>query len=116
MKKKIFLMTVAISIITAPTMVMAKERPQISNGDKAYIALQVQNTMSKHEFYHAAGMNSEEVDALWVKKDGKFAKTATFGSPAWVMNGIDTIKNAYGKVNQENRESHLLHLINLIHL
>ncbi|WP_219993873.1 nuclear transport factor 2 family protein [Aestuariibacter sp. GS-14] len=87
--------------------VMAKERPVISKGDHAYIALQVQNAMSRHAYYHAAGMNLEEVDHLWVSRTGPNAKTATFASPIWVMSGIETVRNAYGKENQANREKAL---------
>lgn len=86
---------------------IAEQRASISNGEKAYAALQVQNTMSRHAYYHAAGMNLEEVTHLWVSENGQHAKSATFASPMWVMAGIEVIKGAYGKVNQENREKAL---------
>ncbi|MFO1400988.1 MAG: nuclear transport factor 2 family protein [Steroidobacteraceae bacterium] len=81
----------------------AKGRPLIGDAERALAMWQVQGVMSKHEYYHAAGLNSEEIDALWVSPTGEYAKTATFASPAWVMNGLDTVKRAYGEQNQQNR-------------
>lgn len=86
---------------------LAAERSTISQGEAAYAALQVQNTMSRHAYFHAAGMNLEEVDSLWVDRKGSNAASATFASPMWVMAGIETIRNAYGKENQANREKSL---------
>ena len=82
----------------------ARGRTVISDGERALATIQVQNMMSRHEFYHAAGMNLEEVDALWVDRHGGNAATATFASPAWVMNGVETVRRAYGEENQRNRE------------
>jgi hypothetical protein len=81
----------------------AKGRPLIGDAERALAMWQVQAVMSKHEYYHAAGLNSEEIDALWVSPNGEYAKSATFASPAWVMNGLDTVKRAYGEQNQQNR-------------
>jgi hypothetical protein len=81
----------------------AQGRPLIGDAERALAMWQVQSAMSKHEYYHAAGLNSEEIDALWVSPTGEYAKTATFASPAWVMNGLDTVKRAYGEQNQQNR-------------
>ena len=64
----------------------------------------VQNLMSKHEYYHAAGFNLEEVDALWVSPNGEFAKTACFFSPGWVMQGIATVRKNYGEGHQADKE------------
>lgn len=94
----------AIALAAGAAVCAADDRPRIDNGEAAYIAWQVQNTMSKHAFLHAAGMNLEEVDTLWVSPDGEFAPTATFASPAWVMYGLQTVRNAYGLENQANRE------------
>ena len=98
---------IALSLSALPAAHAADARVSISNGDRAFIALQVQNVMSRHEFYHAAGMNLEEVDHLWVRADGEFAASATFASPAWVMPGIPVIRGAYGEENQKNRENAL---------
>lgn len=82
-------------------------RPTIPAGERALAMWEVQNLMSRHEYYHAAGMNLEEVDALFVARNGPNAETAAFSSPAWVMNGIEVIRAAYGEENQRNREKAL---------
>ncbi len=97
------LLSTTTGFIASPE-AMADNRPVISKGEHAYIALQVQNVMSKHAYLHAAGMNLEEVDTLWVDAKGKFADSAVFASPLWVMDGLQTVRNAYGKENQKNRE------------
>jgi len=97
---------IACTTVAAQT-ASAESRPVISHGEHAFIALQVQNTMSKHAYFHAAGMNLEEVDLLWVKRDGEFAESATFASPMWVMAGVETVRGAYGLENQKNRENAL---------
>jgi hypothetical protein len=101
--KKISLSLLVIVAIIANTNTFAQKKTEISHGEKAYIALQVQNVMSKHEYYHAAGMHIEEINDLWVAADGPNAESATFASPAWVMQGISTIMAAYGQSNQDNR-------------
>lgn len=75
---------------------VAKGRPVVSDGERALDTIQIQNTMSRHEFYHAAIRNLEEIDTFWVSRNGPNAASATFSSPAWVMNGIETIRRAYG--------------------
>jgi SnoaL-like domain len=80
-----------------------KSRKIVADGERAYATIQVQNLMSKHEYYHAADMNKEEVDALWVDAKGANAATATFASPGWVMNGIATIRGAYGEENHKRK-------------
>lgn len=75
---------------------VAKGRPAITDGERAAATWAIQNLMSRHEYMHAAGRNLEELDNYWVSAKGKYAATATFGSPAWVMYGFDTIRNAYG--------------------
>ena len=64
----------------------------------------MQNLMSEHEYYHAAGMNLEEVDALWVSPTGENAKTACFFSPGWVMQGVATVRKNYGEGHQSDKE------------
>ncbi len=81
----------------------AKHQP-ISDGERALASWQVQNVMSEHEYYHAAGMNLEEVDALWVSPNGEFAKTACFFSPGWVMQGVATVRKNYGEGHQSDKE------------
>ncbi|MBT0670656.1 nuclear transport factor 2 family protein [Novosphingobium profundi] len=76
----------------------------ITDGQRAADTIAIQNLMSRHEFMHAAGRNLEELDNYWVKANGKFAATATFGSPAWVMYGLETVRNAYGKKSHADAE------------
>jgi len=75
---------------------VAQGRPIISDGERAAASGAVQNLMSRHAFMHAAGRSLEEIENYWVKKDGEFASTATFGSQAWVMYGLDMIREIYG--------------------
>jgi len=82
----------------------AAKRQTISDGERALNAIRVQNLMSEHEYYHAAGMNLEEVDALWVSPNGEYAKTACFFSPGWVMQGVATVRKNYGEGHQSDKE------------
>ena len=84
---------------------VAGKRPMISDGERAAATIAIQNLMSRHEFMHAAGRNLEELDNYWVRRDGKFAATATFGSPAWVMYGLEVIRNAYGMKSRSDAEA-----------
>lgn len=86
---------------------VAKGRPVISDGERALDTVQIQNTMSRHEFYHAAIRNLEEIDTFWVSRNGPYAATATFSSPAWVMNGIETVRRAYGQQSHGDAEKSL---------
>ncbi|MFT4089447.1 MAG: nuclear transport factor 2 family protein [Asticcacaulis sp.] len=105
---KALVLALSLGCATSTSFVYAQSpRVEISEGERAYAALQVQNVMSKHAYYHAAGMNLEEVDALWVSRNGKYASTATFASPMWVMNGLEVVRGAYGEENQRNREKAL---------
>jgi hypothetical protein len=81
----------------------SKARPTISDGQRALAMWEVQKLMSKHEFLHAAIQNEYELEHLWVDASGPYAKSATFGSPAWVMNGLDTIKRAYGRATEDSK-------------
>jgi len=107
MKSKLSFLALTAVLLSASFALCAEDRPMVSEGERAFAALQVQNTQSKHAYYHAAGMNLEEVDSLWVSADGEFADTATFASPQWVMYGLQTIRGAYGLENQSRREAAL---------
>ncbi len=97
---------VAAALAAAPT-AGAREahagakRTVISDGERALDMWEVQKLMSKHEYLHAAIQNEYELEHLWVEANGPYAKTATFASPAWVMNGLDTIKRAYGGATEQ---------------
>ena len=54
----------------------SKGRPEISPGERALAAIEVQNVFSKHCYYHEAGLHRAEMEDIWVKKDGEFAATA----------------------------------------
>lgn len=69
----------------------------IPDGERAAAAIAIQNTMSRHEYLHAAGENLQDLELNWVSQTGAFAPTATFGSPQWVMVGMDSIRAAYGE-------------------
>lgn len=89
---------------------VAKGRPMIADGQRAADSIAIQNLMSRHEYMHAAGRNLEELDNHWVSAKGKFAATATFGSPAWVMYGFDTIRNAYGMKSASDAKAGLANM------
>jgi hypothetical protein len=85
----------------------AKGRKTISDAERALAMWQVQNVMSKHAHYHAAGMHLEELKNIWVDENGPNADTATFASPGWIMHGIAGVKKAYGQGNQDNKVKEL---------
>ncbi|MFT3763036.1 MAG: nuclear transport factor 2 family protein [Pseudoxanthomonas sp.] len=82
----------------------------ISEGERAAATIAIQNLMSRHEYMHAANLNLEELDEYWVSRNGKYADTATFGSPAWVMYGIETIRKAYGEKSRADAQAALKRL------
>lgn len=84
---------------------VARGRPTISDGERAADSWAIQNLMSRHEYMHAAGRNLEELDNYWVSRAGKYASTATFGSPDWVMYGLETVRNAYGMKSHSDAEA-----------
>ena len=86
---------------------VAHGRRTISDGERALATWQIQNTMSRHEYYHAAIRNLEEIDTFWVSRNGKFAASATFSSPGWVMNGVETVRRAYGQQSHSDAEKAL---------
>lgn len=77
----------------------------ISDGTRAADTWAVRNLMSRHEYMHAAGRNLEEIDSFWVSRNGKYAATATFASPAWVMYGLETVRSAYGERSHKDAEA-----------
>ncbi len=95
----------ALTMVFAGNAFAAADRPTISDGARALATIEVQNVMSKHEYYHAAGFNLQEVNDLWVSEDGPNAKTAAFFSPAWVMQGIATIKKNYGEGHESDKKA-----------
>ena len=104
MSNRTLLLASCLAALSAPANA-EKPRPVISDGERAAATWAVQNLMSRHEYMHAAGLNLEEIDSFWVSRNGKFAKTATFASPAWVMNGIETVRAAYGQQSRKDAEA-----------
>jgi hypothetical protein len=107
MKVLNYLGLICLGGIIATALLSWNKDEKLSDGERANIRWEVQNLMSKHEYYHAADMNREEVDALWVDAKGANANTATFASPMWVMNGIAVIRGAYGDENHRRKEEAL---------
>ncbi|MDB9822230.1 nuclear transport factor 2 family protein [Deltaproteobacteria bacterium] len=52
---------------------------------------EVQNVFSKHCYYHENGLHRAEMEDIWVKKDGEFAKTAKWTQPMGMNEGYDAI-------------------------
>jgi hypothetical protein len=107
MNRRSLLSGIAVCAMMLPafsTSFAADKKATISDGERALNAIEVQNLMSKHEYYHAAGMNLEEVDALWVSATGPNAKTAVFFSPGFVMQGVATVRANYGLGHQADKE------------
>ena len=104
----IFLACVVAFLMSSGTYAAdAKNRPTIPDAERALAMWQVQNTMSKHAYYHAAGLHLEELADIWVNENGPWAKTATFASPGWIMKGVAAVKKYYGQVNQDNKGKEL---------
>ena len=79
-------------------------RPTISDAERALAMLEVQNTYSKHAYYHSVGQHLEELADIWVKEDGPYAATATWTSAMGIWEGMPLIKEYYGTYTQKNRQ------------
>jgi hypothetical protein len=95
------------TVTTVSSSNVQKNRKTISDSERALAMWQVQNVMSKHAYYHAAGMHLEELSNIWVDEKGPNADTATFASPGWIMHGIAGVKKFYGQGNQDNKAKEL---------
>ena len=60
---------------------------------KAKDILEIQNVMSRHEYYHGAGRHQEELDAIWAQQspDVAFEEAAVHGR----YYGIDAVRGFY---------------------
>jgi len=92
----------------------SKGRPVISAGERALASIEVQNTMSKHCYYHEAGMHRAEMLDIWVKKDGEFAKNAKWQQPMGINLGYDAIWQFY-VLNKEKSNQQILDQISKIY-
>ncbi len=68
---------------------------------------EVQNVMSKHAYYHAVGHHLQELKDVWVKEDGAWAATASFGQNHGYWVGMERIRRYYGGLNERNRKKNL---------
>jgi hypothetical protein len=85
----------------------SKGRPTISAGERSLAMMEVQNTFSKHAYYHQVGKHCEEIEDLWVKADGEYGKTATWNLGGNVMEGMEDINYNYCTVKTENKKQKL---------
>jgi len=92
----------------------SKGRPVISAGEKALATIEVQNVFSKHCYYHEAGKHRAEMEDIWVKKDGEFAKTAKWQQPMGINEGYEAIWQFY-VLNKEKSNQQILDQISKIY-
>jgi hypothetical protein len=85
----------------------SSERPTISAGERALAILEVQNTFSKHCYYHAASRHVDELNDIWVNEDGPYAATASWTSNSGIIEGMSQIRKFYG----DNLSGHLKMLL-----
>jgi hypothetical protein len=85
----------AISCTSNQQATDSKGRPVISPGEKALAAIEVQNVFSKHCYYHEAGKHRAEMEDIWVRKDGEFAKTVKWTQPMGINVGYDALWSFY---------------------
>jgi hypothetical protein len=83
--------------------VSTSERPTLSKAEMAYEALQVQNTYSKHAYYHSLPqLYCQELDELWVQQGGPNDKTATWRNAGGIWEGMSKIRDWYCNATTEN--------------
>jgi hypothetical protein len=79
------------------------ERPTLSKAEMAYEALQVQNTYSKHAYYHSLPqLYCQELDDIWVKQGGPNDQTATWRNAGGIWEGMSKIRDWYCNATTEN--------------
>jgi len=84
----------------------SSSEPTITDAERALAMLQVQNSMSKHMYYHINGNHCEEMEDIWVSENGPYGKTATW-SGASIEEGIALIKENYCTKNIETKKKAL---------
>jgi hypothetical protein len=89
-------------------------RQEISAGERALAAIEVQNVFSKHCYYHEAGKHRAEMEDIWVKKNGEFAATAKWQQPMGINEGYDAIWQFY-VLNKEKSNQQILDQISAIY-
>jgi len=91
-----------------------KGREEISSGDRALAMMEVQNTFSKHAFYHQVGQHCEEIADIWVAENGPNAKTAVWTLSGNMMEGIEVIKDEYCTKHLESQKKSLEELSKIV--
>jgi hypothetical protein len=81
----------------------SSEMPTISAGERALAILEVQNTFSKHCYYHAASRHVDELSDIWVSEKGPYAAAASWTSNSGIIEGMAQIRKFYG----DNLTEHL---------
>lgn len=99
----LFACSMMVLIVSGGFALGAEKRPTISDAERAMAVIEVQNCMSKHAYYHQVGQHLEEMEDIWVKEDGAYAKTAHWGG----YQGIELLKEYYGYYNLENKKKAL---------
>lgn len=79
----------------------------ISAAERALAMLEVQNTFSKHAYYHAAGKHVEEMNDIWASPDGPYADTVKWTNPMGVWDGWDQVYEFYCQTKLEASQSAL---------
>ncbi|MDB9822228.1 nuclear transport factor 2 family protein [Deltaproteobacteria bacterium] len=103
----LFACIVMVLIVSGGFALGAGNRPTISDAERALAMLEVQNTYSKHAYYHTIGAHCEEMEDIWVKEDGPYAKTATWTNSGGIQEGYALIKQNYCIDNLENKKKRL---------
>jgi hypothetical protein len=81
----------------------SSQRPTLTKAEMAYEALQVQNTYSKHAYYHAIPqLYCQELEDIWVKQGGPNDKTASWRNAGGIWEGMSKIKDWYCNATTEN--------------
>ena len=100
-------MAIALAVFAgAASAADSKGRKEISAGERALAMLEVQNTFSKHAFYHQIGQHCEEMDDIWVREDGAYGKTATWRTQG-NNEGIPLLRAYYCTYKLENQKKTL---------
>jgi hypothetical protein len=102
-----FFICVIGSIVLWGTAQCREQKPAISVDERALAMWEVQFVMSKHAYYKQINQHCEEMDDIWIKKNGSYDKTSTWTSQFGVEVGYDQIKLNYCTANLEDLKKKL---------
>jgi hypothetical protein len=74
---------------------------------KALDVLEIQNVMSRHAYFHQVGYHLQELKEIWVRENGEYGSTASFGQNLGYWVGMKHITRTYGELNEQNRKKNL---------